>query len=153
MLGKREPPRLAVDDVHAELREQPEDAARLRRARRVVVAGDDDDRRVGQRATQPRELHERVQDRRVGRPHGVKHVARDDDQLGRELDDAVDRRAKRRGDVRLPLVDPAGSEPLVLPVAEVEIGEVDQAHDGKLGRSFSRSVTFDRRSSPVDLVR
>ncbi len=51
-----------------------------------------------------------------------------DDQIGREGDDAVDGRAKGRGDVRLPLIDSAGSEPLVLPVAEMKIGEMDQAH-------------------------
>ena len=33
---------------------------------------------VRQRLHQPRELHERVQDRLIGRAHGVEHVARDD---------------------------------------------------------------------------
>ena len=41
-------------------------------------------------------------------------------------------RAKRRRDVRLPLIDPGGSQPLVLPEAEMEVGEVDEAQGGNL---------------------
>ena len=48
--------------------------------------------------------------------------------IRRKLDDPVDGRAKGRGDVRLPLIDPAGSEPLILPVTEMQIGEMNQAH-------------------------
>jgi len=77
---------------------------------------------------QSAELHERMEDRLVWRPHGVKDVAGDDDQVWVERDDAINSRAKRRGDVRLPLIDPAGSEPLILPVTKVKIGEMDQAH-------------------------
>ena len=94
----------------------------------VVVAGDEHDRGIGQRATQPRELHERVQDRLIRRPNGVKHVAGDDDDVGRSSMIAIDGRAKGRGDVGFPLVDPAGSQPLILPVAEMQVGEMDQAH-------------------------
>ena len=107
-------------------------------ARRVVIAGDEHDLRVRQRASQPRELQERVEDRLVRRPHRVKHVAGDDDDVRRERDDAVDGRAKGRGDVRLPLVDAAGSQPLILPVAEVEIGEMDQAHAAGVERRSAR---------------
>ena len=73
-----------------------------------------------------------MQDRLIRRANAVKDITGNDDEVGREPDNVVDGRAKRRGDIRLPLIDSAGSEPLVLPVAEVEIGEVDQAHCGVL---------------------
>ena len=69
-----------------------------------------------------------MENRLIRRPNRVEDVAGDDDEVRRERDDAIDGRAKGRGDVRLPLIDSAGSEPLILPVAEVEIGEMDQAH-------------------------
>ena len=96
-----------------------------------MIAGHEDGDRVRQRLHQPPELNERVKDRLIGRPDGVEHIAGDDDHIGTESDDAVDGRAKGRGDVGLPLIDSAGSEPLILPVAEVEIREMDQAHTAR----------------------
>lgn len=80
---KREALRFAVDDVHAQLREQRKDAARLGGARRVVIARDEDDRRVRQLAHESRELQKGEEDRLVRRPHGVKHVAGDEHHIGR----------------------------------------------------------------------
>ena len=111
-----------------ELREELQNAARLARARRVVVARDENDRRLRQRADQPVELQERVEDRLVRRADGVKDVARHDDELGPQLDHPIDHQTERRGDVGFALVDPGGRQPLILPVAEVQVGEVNQAH-------------------------
>jgi hypothetical protein len=57
----------------------------------------------------------------------MEHVARDEHEIRRELDRAVDRARERLRHVRLALVDPARGESLVLAVAEVEVGEVDEA--------------------------
>ena len=77
---------------------------------------------------QPTDAYGSVQNRLIRRPDAVKDVPRHDDDVGPEGDDAVYGRAKGRRDIRFPLIDPAGSEPLVLPVAEMEIRQVDQAH-------------------------
>ena len=119
---------LAIHDVQAELRKELEDAARLARARRVVVAGDEDDRRFGQRRDEPAELEEGVDDRLIGGADVVKDVARYHHQLRPQLDDPVDSHAERGGHVGFALVDPGWRQPLILPVTEVKIGEVNQAH-------------------------
>jgi hypothetical protein len=60
----------------------------------------------------------------------MEHVARDQHHFGRELDHLVDGARERLGDVRLALIDAARSQPLILAVAEVQIGEVDEAQSG-----------------------
>ena len=47
---------------------------------------------------------------------------------GRERDHAVDRTPERLRDVRFALVDSGGRQPVVLPEAEMEVGEVYEAH-------------------------
>jgi hypothetical protein len=131
-LGEVEALGRPVDDAHAALDEQPEDAPRLGGLRRVVVAGDHHEVGGGERQPQPHELLERVEDRRVARPHGVEHVAGDDDEVGRERDRTVDGARERFGDVGLALVDAGGREALVLAEAEVQVGEVDESHAGNL---------------------
>jgi hypothetical protein len=65
----------------------------------------------------------------------MEHIAGDEHHLGRELDDLVDRAREGLGDVRLALIDPTRSQPLILAVSEVQIGEVDEAQKlGGLGR-------------------
>jgi hypothetical protein len=61
----------------------------------------------------------------------VKHVACDEHDLGRELDDLVDRARERLRNIRLALIDAARSQPLILAVSQVQVGEVDEAQ--KLG--------------------
>ena len=126
--GEVEPLRFGVGDVDRELAKESQDASRLRRAGGVVVAGDEDDLRIGERRTQPAELQKGVDDRRIRRPHVVKDVAADENELGTKCDRLVDRRLKRARDVCLPLVDPTRSQTLVLPESEVEVGEVDETH-------------------------
>jgi hypothetical protein len=66
----------------------------------------------------------------------MEHVARDEYDFGRELDDLVDRARERLRDVRLTLIDSARSQPLILAVSQVQIGEVDEAQKlGGLGRA------------------
>jgi hypothetical protein len=116
-----------VDDRHPHVREEAQDAPRLGRAREVVVPGDHHDGGARQLAAEPRELLERLEDRRVRRPDVVEHVARDHDQVGLESDRAIDRAPERPRHVRLPLIDPGGGQALELAEAEVEVGEVDEA--------------------------
>jgi hypothetical protein len=121
--------------VDAERSEEAQDATRLGGARRVVVPRDHHHFALRQRGAQTSELEVRVQDRRVRRPHLVEHVAGDEHDLGRELDGLVDRPREGLGDVRLALIDPTRSQPLILAVSEVQIGEVDEAQKlGGLGR-------------------
>ena len=70
----------------------------------------------------------RVEDGGIARADGVKHVAGDEHQLRLELDHPVDDAPQRSRDIRLALVDPRGSLPLVLSEAEVYVREVNQSH-------------------------
>jgi hypothetical protein len=92
-----------------------------------VVARHHHNFRLRQRGTQPRELEVGVQDGGVGRTHLVEHVTRDQHDVRRELDHLVQRARERLRDVRFALVDAARSQPLILAVAKVEVGEVDEA--------------------------
>jgi hypothetical protein len=58
----------------------------------------------------------------------MKEIARDDDQLRPRLDHALDGQAERLGDIRLALVDAGGRLPVILPDAEVRIGDVRDFH-------------------------
>ena len=107
--------------MNSELAEEPQNAARFGCARRVVIPRHDDHRRVGESSAQATELEKRMHDRRVRRPHVVKHVATDEHQVRPQRDDAIDRGLKRPRDIRLPLVDAAGSESLVLTKSEVQV--------------------------------
>ena len=93
-----------------------------------MVAGDKNHRSLGQRVAEPLELAEGEDDRRVGRPHRVEQVARHDDRIGMGLDDGVDAGAKGVSDIGLALIDAGGSLPMVLPNAEVRVGDVGQFH-------------------------
>jgi hypothetical protein len=131
-LGEVEPLRGAVHHVDAALGEEPQDAPRLGRLGRVVVAGDHHDARGREREPQPGELLERVQDGRVARAHRVEHVAGDHHEVGAQGDGLVDRPRERARDVGLALVHARGGQALVLAEAEVQVGEVDEAHAGNL---------------------
>ena len=97
-----------------------------------MVARDEDDRRVGQRLAQPLELLEGEDDRRVGGTDGVEEVAGDDDGVRARGDDPVHRQAEGAGDVRLSLVDAGRGLAMILPNAQVGIGEVSQSHTGNV---------------------
>ena len=138
VLWKLQRLRLRIHDMQPERHEQSKDAARLRRSRRIVVAGDHHDHDVRQRGTKPRKLHVRVNDGAVRRAHLVEHVPRNEHEIRRKLDGLVDRSRKRLRDVGLSLIDAARSQPLILAEAEVQIGEVNEAQgvsgEGELRR-------------------
>ena len=97
-----------------------------------MIARNDDDDRVGECTHETGHLPERMQDRGICGADLVKHVAGDDHEVGRERDRAIGRARERGSDVSLPLVHADGSLTLVLPVSEVQVCEVDEAHAGGL---------------------
>jgi hypothetical protein len=58
----------------------------------------------------------------------VEHVARDDDDVRTQRDDAIDGAPEGERDVRFTLIDSGGRQAMVLPEAEVEVGQVNEAH-------------------------
>jgi hypothetical protein len=62
----------------------------------------------------------------------VEHVAGDDDDVRRERDHTIDRTTERMGDIRFALIDSGWREPMVLPEAQMEVGEVYEAHPANL---------------------
>ena len=93
-----------------------------------MVAGDENNRRVGEGLTQPLELPERKDDGVIGGAHGVKEVPSEDHSVRPAGDDAVDGGTKGLGDVCLPLVDATRGLPVVLPDSEMRIGDMSQFH-------------------------
>ena len=83
---------------------------------------------VRQTIAQRREYPKRTQDRRVGRAHGVKHIAPNDNDIRFQFGDLHHRALKRVTNIRLALIDAARRQSLILPEAEVQIGEVDETH-------------------------
>jgi len=90
-----------------------------------VVAGYHHDPRLGQIRPQPAELDESVQNRWIRRPDGVKDVARDEDEIGFELDYLVDHPPHGGCDISLTLVDAGGGLSLVLPETEMYVSQVN----------------------------
>ena len=84
-----------------------------------MIAGDHHDDGVGERGGEARELRERVDDRGIHRAHRVKHVACNDDDVGRDRDHAVDGATERVRYVRFALIDSGWREPMVLPEAQM----------------------------------
>ena len=143
-IGEREPLRLLKYDVNPELLEQSQDAARLDCLRRIVIPGNHHHDRVRQRLREAAELGERVNDRGVRGTHGMKHVAGDEHDVRRNLDDLVDRALERLRDIPLALVDASWGLPLVLAVAEVKIGDVDQPHAPNIDRNTRYDTSTGR---------
>ncbi len=125
-------PCLVHRDVHSQLLEQAENGAGLRRARRVVIAGDQHDRRLGQRLAQPLKLLEGEDDRGVGGSDRVEEIAREDDRVRARRDDPVHGKPEGAGHVGLSLVDAGRDLTMVLPNSQVEIGEMGQSHAGNV---------------------
>jgi hypothetical protein len=148
---------LVLDDVDPDGAKQRENAAGFGGARQVVIAGDHDHRRVGERGAKPGQFAEREQDHRVGGAHLMKDIAGDQDQVGGGLNDGVDGMPGGPRDVGLALVVTRRAQPLVLAEAKVEVGEVGDAHGGKVGerrtggrpRSGQSGVRYDTVSVPT----
>jgi selenophosphate synthase len=64
----------------------------------------------------------------------MEDVAADQHHLRRQLDHLVQRARERLRDIRLALIDPARSQPLILAVAKVDVGEVNEAQTTWVGR-------------------
>lgn len=82
-----------------------------------MVPRDEHDGCLGEGLPQSLELPERKHDCGVGRAHGVKEIARDEDGINAFRDDTIDRGTERIRDVCFALVDPSGRQPVVLPEA------------------------------------
>ena len=93
-----------------------------------MIAGDQDYRRTGNRGAKSRQFAEREQDHRVRWSDLMKHVAGDENDVGRKRDDGIDRVPGGPCDIGLALVVSCRAQPLVLAEAEVEVGEVGDAH-------------------------
>jgi hypothetical protein len=92
-----------------------------------VVTSDHHDLGARQRRAKARKLCVRVQDGRVRRPDLMEDVSTDEDDVRLELDDLVERALERLRYVVLALIDAARSDPLVLAVSEMQVGEMDEA--------------------------
>jgi hypothetical protein len=123
-----EPARLVTGHIHAQLFEQPQDGAGLGGAGSIVIAGDENDWRAWERLAKPLKLVEREDDGGVGGSNRVEQVAGHDHGVGAGLDDTIHRHAKGVGDIGLALVDAGRGLPMVLPNAEVRVGDVGQFH-------------------------
>ena len=64
----------------------------------------------------------------IGRPDVVEDVAGQEHQIGSQRNRRLDRPTECEGDIRFALIDPARCQPLILPVAQVEIREMNQPH-------------------------
>ena len=93
-----------------------------------MVAGDQHDRRPGKGFAQTLELLEGEDDCRVGGADGVEKVARHDNGVGPVGNDTVDGEAKGPGDVSLALIDACRVLTVVLPNAQVGVGDVREFH-------------------------
>ena len=87
----------------------------------IMVAGHHHDDRLRNRAREPRELVERMDDRRVHRANGVENIPREHDDVGLEGYDPVDRAPKRVRDVRFALIDARLRQTVVLTETEMQI--------------------------------
>jgi hypothetical protein len=97
-----------------------------------VVAGNEDDRRLGQRLAQALKLLKGEENRGIGGPHRMEEVADHHDRVRTRRDDPVHRQPEGVGDIRLSLIDARGGLTMELPNTQVGIGEVGQSHTGNV---------------------
>ena len=69
----------------------------------------------------------------------MKYVARNQHEVGTELDRLVDRSLERRRNISLALVDSRRRQALILPVSNVQIREMNKTH----GAQFPTSARSD----------
>ena len=93
-----------------------------------MVAGDQDDRSVGNGFAKPLNLTEREHDRGVAGSYGMEEVAGDDHGVGASGNHAIDRGAEGLCHVGLALIDTGRCLTVVLTDAEVSIGDVGEFH-------------------------
>ncbi len=93
-----------------------------------MVTRYDDDRRVGERLSEPPKLVEGVEDGWVSRAHGIEEVPGNDDDVRPCSHNVVDGLPERRGNIRFALVDPVRRQTMKLPEPEVDVREVSELH-------------------------
>ena len=93
-----------------------------------MVARDHHDDRVGKHLNETRELFVRVKNCRIGRANIVEHVTGNEHDVRLRLDRAIDHLAKSDRDVCFALIDSRGCLPLILTIAEVDVGEMNDFH-------------------------
>jgi len=93
-----------------------------------------------------------VQDRWIRWTNCVKNIARDQHEVGPELDDFVDDPPQGSRDISLALVDASRSLSLVLPEAEVYVRQVNESHRARIALIhcviFVRTCIGWRSASP-----
>jgi hypothetical protein len=108
-----------------------------------VIPGHHHHDRPWNRARQPCELIERVDDRRVHRANGVENISGENHHVGLERYDPVDRAPERVRHVSLSLIDARLRQTVVLTETEMQIGDVNQAH-ATLGEDSANCNTLKR---------
>src|SRR5687768_14869015 len=97
-----------------------------------MIPRDEYDRRVGQRLAKPLKLAEGKDYGRVGRADRVEEIAGNDDGIGRRGDDSVYGGAEGVGNIGFALIDAGRSLPVILPHAEMRIGDMSQFHGWRM---------------------
>jgi hypothetical protein len=73
-----------------------------------------------------------MENRRIRRANGVKHIAGNENDIGAQLYYGVDHPPQRRRDVCFPLIDTGRRLPLILTEAEMYVGKVNQSHRARI---------------------
>ena len=117
-----------------------------------MVAGDQDNRGIGECVAKPLELPERKDDGVIGGPDRVKEIPGDDYRVRLGGNDTVNGGAEGLGDIGFALVDAGRSLPVVLPDAEVGVCDVGQFHGWRMGLKAVKSKNFAHQTAPVGIV-
>jgi hypothetical protein len=115
-----------------------------------VVPGDEDYVGAWESLTEPLELPEGKDDRRIAWPDGMKEIARDDDHFGSSGNNAVNGGTEGLGNIGFPLIDACRGLPMVLPDAQVGVRDVGKFHGWRMGPKAvkSKKLTRGRRGYP-----
>ena len=114
-----------------------------------MVARDDDDFGCRKPLSKPLELAEAVNDGLIGGPDRMEEIARDDDQIRLGVDDLPHRLVEDPGDVNLALVEAERGLPVVLAIAEMDIGKVSEQHRENLHPESGFVTRSDYRQDRV----
>jgi hypothetical protein len=87
---------------------------------------------MGKAVTEPLELAEGEDDCGVGGSDAVKEITGNDHHVGSGSDNPINGSPERLGDVGFPLVDAGGRLTVVLPDAQMGIGDVGELHGWRM---------------------
>ena len=97
-----------------------------------MIAGDQQNGGMWKAVTEPLKLPEGEDDRGVGRSDAMKEIAGDDYRVGSGSNNPIDGSPERLGDVGFPLVDASRRLTVVLPDAQMGIGDVGELHGWRM---------------------